>query len=224
MPAQDVIKLVLHWAGYGEEGTIGAYFQSAGSHSDSLLNNAAGNIVTNWETEDSPSLMAFLASLLAPAQAYDSLTLYQYNALPGKVSNIGRHALNVAGTFQGSIHPLQTSMVVGLHTDEAGARKRGRVYLPGHCRAVDAATALYQQNTITEASDQLAAVFNSAGASMAGTLNASDALALVVYSPTGGFVTPVTSLVCDNRPDVQRRRAASLEPTSTHSTNYSPSS
>lgn len=221
MSAQDILKLVLHWSGYGEEGAVSFHFQSAGSHSDALLNNAVGNIDTQWGSDTAPSTWTQLTALLSQNQAYDELTLYQYDALPGKVSNIGRKAINHQGTASGTLTPLQSCMVVGLKTAISSASTRGRVYMPAHTIPESNATALFASGQATAMATLVAKALTTAGAALAGTLNASSALSPVVYSPTKAFVTPVTAVTADNKPDIQRRRANKLQPTATASIPFS---
>lgn len=215
MPAEDVLKVVFHWSGYGEEGAVSLWFQSAGSHSDTLLGNAAGNIDTQFGSNATPSLWSNLQDMLTTAQKWDEITVYQYNNLPGTVSNLGRVTVAHTGHVTGTISPLQTSLCAQLHTGTAGASNRGRIYMPGHCLPVSAGNALVTSDNASLVAENVASMIGVTGNALSGTLDAADPLTAVVYSPTKGYVTPITSVIVDNRPDIQRRRANKLEPTST---------
>lgn len=222
--SSDIIKVVLHWIGYGEEGTLSCYFQSAGSHSDALLANAAGNINTVMGSSTTPSTWSDLASLLTPQQQFDSITVYQYDTLPGTVTAQGEHGVTGqvgSGTLQGG---LQDAVVVTTLTDEAGKSKRGRMYLPAHCVIKNTLTACLGNGQAARIAGIAGALLNDWADALASTLDASDPLSPVVYSPTHGYVTPITALRADNKTDTQRRRAFSLEPSETVTVPFSASS
>ena len=217
MPAQDIIKVVLHWSGYGEEGNIGWYYQSAGSHSSQLLTNAAGNIDTQLGTPSgSPTIWANLQALLTTAQTWDKVTVYQYDNLPGKVTDQGQVAVTHAGTGSTAAAPLQSCMVASLRTGLSGARNRGRTYMPAHTQ-IGPVAPYFAAGQVNAMAGLVSSLLSGIGNALSGTLNASSPLAPVVYSPTGGFVTPITTVVVDNRPDIQRRRAAQLKASYTKS-------
>jgi hypothetical protein len=112
---------------------------------------------------------------------------------------------SVAGTGTGDLLPPQTALCITLRTASAGARFRGRVYLPGYTEGNNTAT-----GTLSAAGSSVSFVTAIQSALIASSLNLG-----VIHRPTAaplpvtsGFITTVTSIVArDLVWDTQRRRA-----------------
>jgi hypothetical protein len=216
MPVANLLKLVMHWTGYGEEGTLSWHFVgNAGSHSPSELAAAAGNAVHQWETERTPSSKTGFCALLEPDQSVDSVTLYEYASSAGPATALGEHSVTGwAGTSGAVGGPLACALVASIKTALAGPSYRGRQYFPAHALNVSGANMLY---TSTQA-DAVALLAASMGPEAAEGISESlsiSTLEWAVYSPTKGLATVVTNLSVDNKPDTQRRREAQLAPSYT---------
>lgn len=111
----------------------------------------------------------------------------------------------VAGTQAGDLLPPQTALCITLRTAQAGARFRGRVYLPGFGEGTNAAT-----GTASGTATPVAFIAAIKAALQANALDLG-----VIHRPTeaplpvsAGFITIVTSIVArDAVWDTQRRRA-----------------
>jgi hypothetical protein len=104
-----------------------------------------------------------------------------------------------AGSSQtGANQILQTCCVASLRSDTAGRRGRGRMFLPAAGIPVVSGRFNSSINTLA---DNLAAMFSLLNALTDVTWNP------CVLSNADSAFRPITSVVIDNRPDVQRRRA-----------------
>jgi hypothetical protein len=208
----NLLRLVLHWSGYGEEGDIGAYFAHAPSlYTESELEAALTAIDSHMNTETTPSAWDLLKTRITASQSFDDLALYQYAAAPGPSNALAHIVPPNGGAGTGAPgHPLQVSAVASIGTGSASRRKRGRMYLPGHCTALGADLQFTQAecNSLRDAATNYLA---SALAGLRASLAGGDVIRHVVFSPTGGLSTDSTSVIVDSRPDIQRRRANKQE-------------
>lgn len=98
--------------------------------------------------------------------------------------------------------PFQDAICVTLQTGFAGARRRGRFYLPAHgCTVGSDGKWSQSAGFATAVADMLELMSDIDGTSTA---------IPVVYSPTGNFVTAVTAVKVGNVLDTQRRRRDAL--------------
>lgn len=210
MAVPNLLKLVLHWSGYGEEGAISFWYDGvAGGLTPAQLNTAAADAVTAAQADSNPASMTKMQALLTTSQKVDKLSIYQYNTSPGKASAQGEKVLTLAGSGALS-HPLKIAVVASLRTAIPGARHRGRLYMPGHTctlNAVDTRIIATEQQRVAETAIGLGEAFRTGLESSL----ADNTITWVVFSPTGGLVTPITKVRVDNVFDVQRRREASIK-------------
>lgn len=213
MTVSNILKLVLHWSGFGEEGTLNWYFSGADHvSSPSELSDAAGNVLTHWDTDTTPSQKTGFLGMLLAAQKVDKLSLYQYATLPGNASAQGEVSPSGwVGTATLMYGPLQTALCATTLTAHPGASYRGRQYFPGHVFQPSQASGLIS-NTATDQTATLAANMGTGAASAVANSLGIGTVDWVVYSPTKGIVTPITQVRVDNKLDTQRRREASLQP------------
>lgn len=103
--------------------------------------------------------------------------------------------------------PSQVSVVASLHTAMAGRKGRGRMYWPATSLTLDA-----NGRVNSGICDDLA-YFSAFVATRLGadTLGGGLPVAVVAGAVAGGV--PITSVTCDNRPDIQRRRADKIAAT-----------
>lgn len=148
-----------------------------------------------------------LVSLLAANSGYDEVRVYAYTDGGPTADWIGAAALTgTQGTGTTELLPLQTCMVASLRTGFAGRRSRGRMYLPW----IKGLLTTHQSN---------ATLINQVATGVKTFFDAVNALAatgeVCVLSQVVGVTTPVTSVVVDSRPDIQRSHANRQAITST---------
>nr|CRY97218.1 hypothetical protein [uncultured prokaryote] len=203
----NVIRAVMHGSGVGEEFAFGWYAQcDSALTTEAQLSDIADAWDDNMNTSTTPSCYAQMLAQLSNDQKLDTLSLYYYSTLPGSASFLHHKTISKSGTVA-VYQPLQQALVVTTETDRSGSSYRGRFYLPatgivptnGHLLS---ATALGQ--VATGGLQTIVNFMDALRASPAG-----DGSRAVVYSPTKGLVTPITSMSIDNKFDVQRRRAMS---------------
>lgn len=110
-----------------------------------------------------------------------------------------------AGLVTADVLPLSTSLCITLRTALAGRRYRGRTYLTGFAEGSNSATGTCVAGSAENARSFIEDIH---GDIALGAASLSPGDGLVVASFTGGFATPVTSIVVrDLVWDTQRRRA-----------------
>lgn len=113
----------------------------------------------------------------------------------------------VAGTGASELLPPQTALVITLRTAQAGRSFRGRVYLPGFHEGGNTVGGVAAPAGIPYAVAFVAAI-QSALQAQSLNLGVLSRPRVAPLTPSAGFVTPVTSIVCrDAVWDTQRRRA-----------------
>lgn len=215
MTETNMLKLVLRWSGLGEEGTISWHFKgNMASHSSAQLHDAAGNVVTRWGTDATPSSLTTFRSLIANTQVVNDVTLYEYAVDNGPATAQGIGPIGIAGSGS-QVAPLQCALVATSVTALAGARHRGRQYFPAHCLTVQSANALLSDSDTSKVGDLASGMGATAAAGIAESLAIAD-LVWAVYSRTNRSMEQIVSTRTDNKVDTQRRREASLRPTIFH--------
>lgn len=132
-----------------------------------------------------------------PLCTFDQLSAYYY-ATGGSAATYQAEATAAGspGTLAGNGSPIDTCMVQSLRTARPGRSYRGRMYVPCH-QPVTAASGLY--------SNVLAGIFADATQALCDDINTSFAEVDIV-SAAAVDKTPVTTILVDTKPDVQRRR------------------
>jgi hypothetical protein len=143
------------------------------------------------------SAVTGLVNVIPPDCSYTGLRLYCYPAGGPKAQFIAEAVANPAPGNSGSVMPYQVAMCVTLLTGAAGRRARGRMFIPASGGSLDAAHMFIHEQV------------NEVGTAIAGWLTGMQAGASkpVVLSTTDGSSRPIVATDCDNKPDIQRRRA-----------------
>lgn len=102
----------------------------------------------------------------------------------------------VPGTLSGNGSPVDTCLVASLRTNFVGRSRRGRMYLPFH--EVCTSAGMIGTGDPTPTATAVAAMLSGVNADGFGNV--------AVVSQVLSTPEPVTSVVVDNKPDVQRRR------------------
>lgn len=139
--------------------------------------------------------------------AWTGVSAYQYQA-PSTVAQFQADAPQTpsAGTLATAGCPIDTCCVVSLRSSTPGRSHRGRMYVPLHT-AVPAAGALWIASTTNTVGTATKALFSSILGGTAG--------GVCVVSRTHNTYDLLTTLITDNKPDVQRRRENRILPTNT---------
>lgn len=213
MAVPNILQVVLHWVGFGEEGTMSWHLAPvAGSHDEGALSDYLDQLVSALTSEDTPSAKANFLALLTTNQHADQIAVYQRADDAGPATSQAVHSLSGwTGTSTGLGAPLQACLVGSLRTSLPGPSRRGRQYVPGHTLSVQNSTALVDATT----TDRIAALCGQWGATVrdqARSALSDDGIRWVVYSRKLRAATQIQTVRVDNRMDTQRRREASLAP------------
>lgn len=165
----------------------------------------------NQATADADALEfknLFTTNLLPSAKAlvgsdtiYQRLTLYNYTGGASTAAFMSVQPITGGtGNSVGSSLPLQTSLVASLRSAQPGRSGRGRMYFP--CTAYNLSNHLVVNAGALALANACAAYFNAIN----GSATSINSLAAVVSDARSAYY-PLTSVVVDDRPDVQRRRA-----------------
>lgn len=203
----NVLRLVLHGSGVGEEFAIQMTYQLDGA----ITVDELKAITDGFATEFTGTAKTDLLAMLPADQAYDLVSGYFYATTPNDPATLVSHTALTGwtGTTSNTL-PLQTAMCVTTHSNYAGASNRGRMYLPATGLNMDV------HKFITTNVDQ--AVVAVKGLLEQGSLTIKlhspvTAAQAIVFSPKKGTGQAITSVSADNKPDTQRRRAMSESPT-----------
>lgn len=178
LPNSDVAQNVLHW-----ELADGAVVNQA--FHDSLQTQ----LWTAWTANLAP--LQHQSVVLASIKTQDLRTV-PYPTFETLFTN--------TGSLTDNPMPWQMSVVASLHTVHAGRRGRGRVYLPGFTEANNTSTATVSTTLVAAVEDWATDVRDIT------TVDSQDVL-WAVLSRSDALPYAVTSISCDTRWDVQRRRA-----------------
>ena len=151
------------------------------------------------DADASGAMTITLNDWMANSCTWDRVTVYAYAGGSSQSEYIGE-AVNTP-TKQGGLGqrvPNQVAMVLSLRTGRPGRRYRGRMYLPAGGITLNSDGEI-GSNSMQPVLDGWTVFFSRWNQGQAGQI--------VVMSTTGSVVTPVTSLILDSRPDIQRRRA-----------------
>lgn len=218
MPSTNLLKVVLHWSGYGEEGTIGWHLGGATSvASESQLSGMLDLINTKLNSDESPSAWSNIIGLLPGGASFDFLQAYSYVNGHSPAAAQAIKGVSHAGSGSTTMPPLQIAVVCSLRTGHAGRSYRGRQYWPGGFAMVQTVNAKLT-NDQCDAYGSTAAEWGAIMKEGAQTSLSNNDIYWGVFSRTRDVVTPVADVLVDNVPDVQRRRAKSLN--STHTSTF----
>lgn len=211
MPVPNLVRVVMHYSGYSEEGAISWHFDGLGAKSEdnlsALLDNIDGQLS---DTGTTPTGWEAAQSFISTQQNWDQLSIYQYAVSTGPATGVAHKAISGhAGTAANIYGGLQVAAVLSTHTGAAGRSNNGRQYWPGFARQATTATALWD-NFSTDAMGSNALLIHGCIEQGLRESPGDDAAQWGVYSRTRDTLRHITSVSMDNRPDTQRRRAESL--------------
>lgn len=212
LPVVDLVKIA--WGGgiaSGERWQTGCWFTwtpAALNITGAQLSTLAGHALTRMQT----LFWGVDTTQNTSATTLDSCvaTFYRGGVLQFSAT-ANQTAVGGTGTAP---QPVYTARVITLLTARAGRKYRGRMYIPTTSLAPTAATGLWAtyitplghfKSVLTQTTSDILTDF---GASTAGP---------VVVSQVSAEATPVTALRTDNKPDTQRGRERSINPTITDS-------
>lgn len=211
MAVNNLIRLVMHWTGYQEEGTTGFYLSGAPTASTSQLEDCLAEWDGGMNLDANPSTWSKLQGFLTAAQKWDRMQAYQYAVDSGPATSQADHGLNKVGTVNGTCAGLQQAVVATTQTGQPGRRKRGRLYMPGHCLLVATGDAQLSQANVDLVGGTTASMIAQAVVAFQSKLG-TNAIEACVYSRASHSVLDMKTLRVDSRVDSQRRRAAEQIP------------
>lgn len=218
----NMLKVVLHWIGLGEEGTIQWNLMgSQATHTSTALSAAAGNVYAKFGASETPTSKLAFSALLWAAQQVDKISIYEYPDAAEPAATVGEHAITNWPGISSTGTPLQCCIVASTHTGTSGRSYNGRQYFPGNGLPVIAATGLLANSHADEVSLLAANMGIDVVAGVQESLSI-DVLDWVVYSPKKHITTNITSVTVDNKFDTQRRREAGLAPTYLSTRTFTP--
>jgi hypothetical protein len=178
----------------GEQINTGCwFFLNSTPPSQADLNGIATDLATNWNV-----LTTNLKGHWYAGVSWQFVNVYYYagGSNHAAMQAVAALAANV-GTRAGGGSPIDTCSVVSLRTGFPGRSQRGRMYLPQH-DTVSATTGQIVGTTATDFANNVALFLNTFSGARPGWG--------AVVSRTLGSSLPITQVLCDTIPDVQRRR------------------
>lgn len=200
----DYQRIVIKGTGPGSEiwqtafSTVSTAAITSQAGLQAYLNTIVPFITTWWSA---------VRNSIYTSYAWTDVVAYQYQA--GNTSaQFQAEAIQAPtpGTDSTAGAPIDTALVCSLRTAVPGRRTRGRMYVPCHV-AVPAATGQWASTVANTYAQALKTLFDSVISGSTG--------APAVVSRTGNTFELVTAVVCDSKPDVQRRRENRMTPAST---------
>lgn len=197
----DVTKIVLT----GHLGGGERFATSFWLHGDAPINQSAANLLastmaTSWAADAKVKL----CGLLSTDSGYDQVTVYGYPSGGPRSSTIGIAPLaGGVGTGTNTNYD-QICACATLLTGSPGRSNRGRMYIPMNGKIPSSTTAGPQIDSTSygNVSSGLATLFTN------WNTNHGAAMGYVsIVSTTTSVAQLVTSVKCDSRADIQRRRA-----------------
>lgn len=198
----DMIKININGTiGAAQTWSTGVWADAAGASNATSADCAAmaailkPAVVSNWITfqPKNPSLVKLT-----------DVSVYAYAG--GSITSHANGSSAVAGTPAGSAS-LGTAALLAvccsLLTGSSGSSFRGRMYWPVTGMGADATDLNW---TATQVSDIASSVANMLNTFQAATQTVITNCVPVVYSPTRGLTTAITSVKVDSMPDTQHRR------------------
>lgn len=146
-----------------------------------------------------------LLTMLSTVGDVRTITAYQYGE-SGPAIAVGEALvtdLSGSGTLK---CPFQTSIVIGGRASQIGARYRSRNYWPAIGGTVSTVGKFSTITGATGVAQRWAETMEFIGGALGGGIS----LLPHIYSPTYDLLTPVSSYVVDDVPDIQRRRVDAL--------------
>lgn len=200
----------------GEEWSTGFWcvYVDTDTPTSSQLNTFAGDVLDAfggvWAVE--------LASQTSGAIVPESCRVHFYPAGSLVSTVTGEDTGTIAAGTSTVTHPYQVGLVCSLRTALATRRGRGRMYLPLTGIPLSAGTGQYNGDEIPTIADAMQAFFNAVNNLTVG----GSPVGVVVASHADGLVQPVTHIIIDSIPDVQRRRANQLAASTTATRSVTP--
>lgn len=155
-----------------------------------------------------PFLNTFWNSLKPHVYSFFSYTGIKMYAYSGAATRASLQAQTLrtanAGSLVANSSPIDTALVASLRTAVPGRSGRGRMYLPCHDVVGPSAGCFVG----SASADYALAVKN-----LADAIAGYSSYAVAVVSRTTSNWELVRKVICDNRPDVQRRRENKIVPT-----------
>lgn len=197
----DVAKVVFsgHLGG-GEKFAVGFWLKSHAPVNQDAANVLAGALATAWSAD----LKVKLCGLLSTDSGYDLVTVYGYPAGGPKAANIGQAAL-VGGVGTGTNTQYnQVAACATLLTGAPGRSNRGRMYIPinGKIPSSTPNGPQIDSTSYGNVSTGLATFFANWKTAHTGVMGDP-----AVVSITASVANLITSVRCDSKADIQRRRA-----------------
>lgn len=146
---------------------------------------------------------------LGIGNAWTGVDVYLYNSLPGSSVATGHQDYASAKVGSGDNMPSDVALVVSLRSQFAGARNRGRIYLP--CTKVSALeqNGQFGSNALTALVPNVKALINHTNTALATVTGVG---AVSVISATHNQAAAITRFVIDSKLDTQRRREDKIPP------------
>jgi hypothetical protein len=172
-------------------------FTNSATTSQAELDSQTAAVAGFWNT-----MTTTLKPYWYPGVVWQSLKSYYYDGTSNNAVMQSQAALTGnAGQVASAGAPIDTALVCSLRTGFPGRSLRGRMYIPWH-GGVTVATGNAATANATAYATAIATMFNSYNSGYPGWC--------AVVSRTLGSSRPITQVLCDTRPDVQRRRENKL--------------
>lgn len=189
-------------------GLYGASFPE-GMDEEQYLDDTALPGLAAWMADPNMNISIGAKLTFVKCNAINSLGHY---ADPGTVHE--RFGALGSGSSGGDVHPFQVSMVLTWGTDDRvrGPGSTGRIFAPMPVVPISASTGLFSPAGAAAAAQGGADLINSLDAAL-GVGGVGGVVRPSLVSPSGaGVISQINFVTADNRCDIQRRRANSLEP------------
>lgn len=199
---QNLIKAVFTGTrNGGEEWQTGCWIDWVGPVDQAGIDTACVNISGLWATA-----WTSIKPYVSNDTSWNSTRAYLYFAGTTTAAVVSEHLVApVPGTSPQHL-PYQCGTVASLRTGVPSRRGRGRMYLPTDGFAVSGA-GQYSGAGTTDLCHAVASFMTAVNTFVPAQMTA------VVFSDTGSATHPITSVIVDSVPDIQRRRANKLVPT-----------
>lgn len=129
----------------------------------------------------------------------ERVSIYSYPAGGPTADVVGVFEEEHVGAHSSALVPNQIAMCVSMRTGLAGRRARGRAYMPINYPIITP-DGQFGGAMCTQIADDFAGMFSDWTSNHAGQVPS-------VVSSAGSAHHPITTIIIDSRPDVQRRRA-----------------
>lgn len=186
--------------GGGEKFAVGFWLDSNAPVNQDAANLLATTLATNWATD----LKVKLCGLLSTDCGYDQVTVYGYPTGGPKAATIGQAPLSGGVGTGTNTQYNQIAACATLLTGAPGRSNRGRMYLPltGKIPSTSSAGPQIDATSYGNVSTGLATFFTNWNSGHGAAMGFA-----AVVSTTVSVARKITSVKCDSRADIQRRRA-----------------